>query len=463
MKKISVLLMFVLVLALAVPAFAAEDNVKITGEVKTIFETAGYGDNEDATISLWEDGDVIDEDSETDPDEFPAEKAFYQEIDFAVAGMINENITFDLAIDTLVNNFTTVEGPNNAAGDILGDQGDGKGGDSSDLVLDSALLTISDGVSTLKFGDMGDFHADNYFIDEEDVEGMEFTTAIGDRDIRAFVASENDDFDGIDLYGATVSQQFNKVGLTGKLYQARRGGESLTNLAVAADLAVNDAVTIDGEVVSNDESQGDQGDILARANVEAALTDALTVKGGFETVGEDFAVLYNTDGDNVDDLEEVKDYDLFTVGADYALNDANTVGVTYTMVSVGDTFGTDTEDKNTIELSLDNVTGAFTNTAAIEFTANDDYDRAQEDDDTTVITLGTEYAMSDLTTVTGKLVNKSSDDGYDVNYTYLVAGLDHQISETISWDTEARFITGEDTADVDGEGSSLKTQLNVKF
>ncbi|WP_018248142.1 hypothetical protein [Orenia marismortui] len=449
MKKFSLLLTFALVLALAIPAFAVEDNVKITGEVKTIFEAAGYGDDSAATIELWEDGDAIDEDSTTDPDEFPAEKAFYQEIDFAIAGMVNENITFDLAVDTLVNNFTTVEGPV-VNGAVLGDQGE-----SDDLVLDSALLTLSDEVSTLKFGDMADFHAETYFIDEEDLEGMELTTAINGSDVRAFVVSENDDFAATDFYGVTVGRDLGKVNLTAKVYQARSEGESLTNLAVAADLALSNSVTVDGEIVSNDASQGDQGDTLVRANVNAALTDAVTLNAGVETVGEKFATL------STHDLEEAADYSLYTVGADYALNTNNTLGATYTMVTPGDTFGVNAEDKNTIELALDNVNGAFTNTAAVEFTTSDDY---TDGHDVTLITLGTEYAMNGVTTLSADLVNKSDDNnGAELSYTYLKAGLDHAFSETVNWSNEVRFITGETAAEKDGEGSTFRTELSVKF
>ncbi|TDX59224.1 porin [Orenia marismortui] len=458
MKKISVLLTFVLVLALAVPAFAAEDNVKITGEVKTIFEAGTYGDDDEAAVTLWADDDVLDLDNpfagdgEGDMDDYYAEKAFYQEIDFAVAGMVNENITFDLAIDTLVNNFTNVESA--TYGDkLFGDQGE-----DEDLKMDTALLTISDGVSTLKLGDVDDYANDVYFIDEEDMEMMELSTKVSENDLKVFVAG-SEDFEDQDFYGVTLGRDLGATTLTGKLYQSRYEGYAVSNFAVAADVEVSDMVTINGEVVANSadkEFAGDadriknnaEGDTAFFLGADVAVSDALTLNAKLESVGEEFVSVAG-------DLEEDYDYDLFTVGADYALNDANTVGAAYTLVDHNEA-----EDKSTIELSLDNVTGAFTNTAAVAFTTNDGY---AEDTDVTVITLGTEYAMSKLTTISAKLVNQSADDYYDNEFTYLAAGLDHQISETVSWDTEARFITGEDKDEYDGEGSSLRTQLNVKF
>ncbi|GAB6099433.1 hypothetical protein JCM16358_13120 [Halanaerocella petrolearia] len=457
MKKTSMLLTFVLVMALAAPVFAAEDNVEVTGTVDTVFETAGYGDNADATTTLWADGDALDldnpvADKDGDEDDFPAKKAFYQEIDFGVAGTVNENITFDLAVDTLVNSFTTTEGPAydadaDGTDTILGGQGD-----SNDLLMDSALLTLNKGVSTLKLGDINDFHGDVYFVDEEDLEGTELTTAIAGSDVRAFMVSESEDadFKEKDYYGVTVARDLGAADVTGKLYQARENGESVTDLAVSAEVAVNDMVTVNGEIVSSDNSKADS-DTLITIGTDVAVNDAVTVNAGYESAGEDFTSVAG-------DLEEDADYDLMTVGADYVLNTNNTVKGSYTVVTPGDVLGaTNDEDKSTLELSLDNTMGAFTNTASIELVTNDSYTK---DNDTTVITLGTEYDVSEATTASASLTNKSGD---QAEFNYLTAGLDTKVSENVNWNTEAKLIDGTTEGDEDGKGSALTTKLSVNF
>jgi|GEM_PF-2130288 len=459
MKKISLLLTFALVMTLAVPAFAAEDNVKITGEVKTVFEKGTYGDDVDATTTLLADGDALDLDNpakgeDGDEDDFPATKAFYQEIDFAITGAVNENVTFDLAIDTLVNNFTTVSGPS-YNGVILGDQSSGNT-DDSNIQMDTALLTLNSGVSTLKLGDMSDYAVDTYFVDEEDMEGMELTTNLSGNDVKVFMTSENDDFAGQDFYGVTVGRNLGALNLTGKLYATREASDNVTNFAVAGDYTVNDMVTVNGEVVLNDADQGFSGDSDSANNAEGdtaiflgadfVVSNALTVNAGLESVGEEFVSVAG-------DLEEDYDYDLFTVGASYALNNANTLGATYTMVDHNKD-----ENKSNIKLTLDNVRGAFTNTAAIELVANDGYESF--DDDATIITLGTEYAMSEVITLNASLTNKSG----DLNeFTYLTAGLDAKVAKNINWSTEAKLIDGTTKDDKDGEGSTLTTKLTVSF
>ncbi|GAB6137349.1 porin family protein [Halanaerobaculum tunisiense] len=487
MKKIVGLLTFVLVLGLAVPGFAAEDNVEITGTVDTIFEVGGYGDNTDATKELWADDDVLDEDYEEDPDLFPAEKAFYQEIGLNVAGTVNENIAFDLAIDTLTNNFTKVEGPG-----VLGNPvtEDGKS-DASDLVMDTALLTIDTAASTIKLGDMNDYGAETYFIDEEDVEGAEVSTAIAGNDVTGFVVSDNDDFkekingedeevEGIDFYGVKATKNLEIADLTGKIYQARVAGYDVTNLAVAGEKEMN-ALTLNGEVVANsaDEevasfaakndtaatalNQDAEGDALINLGADYKVSDVLSVNGTVEKVGDEFVAVAH-------DLEEDADYELYEVGAEYKLDTATNVSGSYTMVQPGNSLEDkyeDDETKKTIEVALDNTRGAFTNTASVEMTTNDAY---AEDTDVTVISLGTDYAMTDATTVTADLVNQSADDKYDNDFTYLTAGLDTQVSENVTWNTEAKYVSGdaynddgEVTIDDEGEGSALTTKLSVNF
>jgi hypothetical protein len=444
MKKISLLLTIALVMALAVPAFAAEDNVKITGEVETVFEVGHYGEDADTTAELWADGDALDLDLADDSDDFPAERAFYQNIGLNIAGNV-DSISFDLAVDTITNSFA------NSTRVPYNNVELGEADDESAFKMDTALLTLTNGFATLKAGDLGDFAVDPYFIDEEDMEGVEVTTNVADYAVKTFVLGE-DDSNGNDYYGVSATKNFANGSYTGKLYHARAASK-VTDLAVAATVDVTDVFTVNGEVVFNRSEVADESDSDSLFNLGASYqaTDVVTVRGEFETVGENFKAPLN-------DLEEDNDYSKFNLGADFALNPNNTVKADYTVVDHAD----NSEKKNTFELALDNVNGAFTNTASVEFTTNDNY---KENTDVTVFTLGTEYAMSDISTVTGKLVNKSTDKAHedgDLSYTYLVAGLDQKISDNISWNTEAQYITGEKN-DEDGEGNSIKTKLVVSF
>ncbi|PRX35709.1 hypothetical protein BX659_101203 [Orenia metallireducens] len=453
MKKISLLLTFALVMALAVPAFAVVDNVKITGEVETVFEIGHYGENVDKTAELWADGDALDIDlpvvgDNKDSDDFPAERAFYQTIGLNITGNV-ENINFDLAVDTITNSFAeATRVPYSNTGYDLGE-----GDDTNQFKMDTALLTVTKGVSTLKAGDFADYDVDSYFIDEEDMEGVEVSTTIADYDVRAFVVGEDGD-KGDDYYGVSATKNFANGSYTGKLYHAR-AEEKLTDLAVAATYDVNELFTVNGEVVFNsskDQADETESDSLINLGAKYKATDVVTVRGEFETVGDKFKAAPQAD------LEEDNDYTKFNLGSDFALNANNTLKADYTVVDYAD----NSEKKNTIELALDNTTGAFTNTASVEFTTNDNY---KENTDVTVLTLGTEYAMSDISTVNAKLVNKSTDkahDDGDLSYTYLVAGLNQKLSDNISWNTEAQFITGEKN-NVDGKGNSVKTKLTVSF
>jgi len=452
MRKISLLLTFALVIAVTVPAFAVVDNVEITGEVETIFEIGHYGEDEDTTAELWQEGDVLDIDlpetgDRKDGDDFPAEKAFYQTIGLNITGNV-DNIKFDLAVDTITNSFAeATRVPYSNTGYDLGENDD-----TNQFKMDTALLTVTNDVSTLKAGDLNGTKVDKYFINDEDMEGVDITTTVADVDVRSFVLGKDEKED--DFYGVTVAKDFGATKLTGKLYHAREAAEKVTDLALEANATVSNALTVNGQLAFNSAKEADTTSSFFNVNANYVLTDMVTVRGEFETVGEDFVSYYN-------DLEKDDDYNKFNVGSDFALNDNNTLKADYTVYD----HANDPEKKNAIKLALDNTTGAFTNTASVEFIKNNGY---EENTDITVLTLKTEYAMSDITTVTAKLVNQSADDvsanNDYVKYTYLAAGLDHKLSDNISWNTEAKYITGSNCDDTDdGEGNSLKTKLKVSF
>lgn len=245
--------------------------------------------------------------------------------------------------------------------------------------------------------------------------------------------------------------------LIGKLYHARLESEdAVTDFAIAAEADVTDELTMGGEVVFNtNDGSSDENDTLFNLNGSYILSDVVTLRGLFETVGEDF----NSTDTVLSDLEEDNNYDKYNVGADFALNANNTVTADYTLVDADKD-----ENKNKFEVGLENTTGKFTNHASVEFTQNDDYDE-NGGEDVTLLTLGTKYAMSDATTIAADLVNKSAD-AADLSYTYLVGSIDHKLSDNISWINEVQLINGE--IDIlgnteDAEGNSFKSQLSVSF
>jgi hypothetical protein len=442
-KKIISVLTALLIVAMAVPVFAdghMEENVKITGEVTTIFQVGSYDDEVDAAANLWADGEVLDD---PDMDEYPAKKAFYQEIGFNVAGMVNENINFDLAVDTLANNFTATATENS-----YGDQG----ADSTDLAMDTATLTVGDDVSTMKLGDVSDFHADYTFIDEEDREGMTLDTVAMGSDVSAFVLGNNDN--GVaDFYGMTATRDLGTATATAKVLNAQDYARmNVMNLVGALEADVTDMIAVNGKLVMNssenlatNSDKSDKSDTFMSAGMTANMNEALTVNGTMEMVGEDFeGVADDTEGANTE---------MYKVDADYALGAANTVSGAYTLVADDDKD----EDKSTIEASLENVMGAYTNTASISMTTNDEF---AKDSDVTVMKVGTEYAL-DYATASAELTNKSAD--ADKDLTYLTAGLDQQISENVNWNTTVDYVTGTNTADVDSVSTSLETALTVSF
>jgi len=439
-KKIIAVLTVLLIVALAAPVFAAnpsEDNVEITGEVTTIFQVGSYSDEVEAAADLWADGEVLDS---PDKDEYPAKKAFYQEIGFNVAGRVNNNVDFDLALNTLSNNFAATETEN----------GYGKQGtDETNIAMDTATLTITDDISTMKLGDISDFHADYTFLDEEDREGMTLETKSNGSNLSAFVLG-NDDNGTEDFYGMTVSRNLGTAVATAKILQGEDledGDLKVTNIVGAVETDLTDMTSADAKIVMNnwEDDMDDDSDIFMSAGVSANMNEALTLNGRMELVGENFK--------GVADDTEGADTAMYKVDADYALGAANTVSGGYTLVTGDDKA----EDKSTIEASLENIVGAYTNTASISMTTNDEF---VEDSDVTIIKVGTEYAMN-YATASVELTNKLAD--VDNDLTYLTTGLDQQIAKNINWNTTFDYVTGTNTADVDADSTSLETALTVNF
>ena len=455
-----------------VKADMPKDNIEFGATIDTIFEVADYGDNEQAAVDLWADGDALDIAAPTwtdddgdeefiyssgDDGDFPAKKAFYQELGISATGNLGQ-ANFNLAIDTVTNSFvqeeTVFDDNYFGSGFSLADGNGGVYTDDKGLEMDTLLLEVAYKQHGFKMGDLDGYTASSYFIDDEDMEGVEMTSSYMDNSITAFVVGDDSD---VDYYGAHISRDMNFGTLTGKVYQARFEDETknVTDVAVeVTDVAVTNMITVGGEVVFNDTDT--ESDTLFNVNAVAKVSDALTVDGMFETVGKNFE-----SASVLGDLEEANNYDKFNVGASYVVNENNTVTGGYTLVQ-SDAAGNN-EDKSTVEVALDNTYGKFANNASVAYTMNDGY---TDGHDTTVVELGTEYAWNETTTLGAALVNKNEEKaaGNVINYNYLKGTVDKKLAENMSWNTELKYITGEvGTTNTEGTGNALTTSLSVSF
>jgi len=433
-----------------------EDNIEFTMDVTTQAEVADYGDNtteEASAIALLEDGDAVDEVFRPgDYDEFVAKKAFFQEWDFGVNGNLGD-AEFNLAVDA-TNVFTDEKHVMDRDSET----------DTTNLKFDSALLEVAYNDMNFKMGNMDDYVAANYFLDDPDLEGVEMTTTYMGTDIKAFAFGEditlkNDGTDTLadilandtDYYGVTAGRDFDFARLTGKVFYAtdylpatKDANYVATNTEIftvgvqAEDIALTEEFTMGAEVAFSDDSEADS-DVLARINGDFAVNEDLTFNGLIETVGEDFTAVNH-------DLEENYDYDMFNFGAEYGINENNTVNGALTMVQAGDRLSADQyndndEDKFIYELGLVNEYGKFTNNASVEFTQAEDFTK---DHKATVIVLGTEYAWNETLTLGAELTNKNEEvaAGDVIEYNYLTAFANKELAENISWNNEVFYMDG---------------------
>ncbi|ADQ13912.1 S-layer homology domain-containing protein [Halanaerobium hydrogeniformans] len=451
-----------------------EDNIEFAVTVETIFEVADYPDEDEeigAAMKLWADDDALDldlptydgdivtpEDGNFDPtaddfdwgdaDDLPSEKRFWQEIGFDVYGNLGR-ADFHLELDTIVNVFSEEK----SAFDY-------RENNQEDFLMDTALLSVDyegELFNTLQAGDLLDYSIATYFVDEEDLQGVEVTTDYYGLDWTFLTAGFGDD-EVDDIYGISAATEVDFALVTGSVYHLRGTDGKTTNFSLALEeIALTDAVTLGGELVFNDSE--DEDDILFNLSGEFAASDELTVFAGFETVGEDFYAFKDDlagaeEGNNVD-------YDKFNLGAEFLLDANNTITANYSLVQPGDNYTVNDEDEMAVELRLDNLYGDFTNHALVEYTMDDGF---AADRDVRFIEVGTEYAMDEVTTLGASWVNKDidTDTGTELNYNYLKGHLNRELSENTVWNVEAKWIDGE-YEDEDADSSSLTTSLAVSF
>jgi polyhydroxyalkanoate synthesis regulator phasin len=480
-----------------------QDNIEFTMDVTTQAEIASYGDNDNekaAAIALLEDGDAVDETYATDPDEFVSESAFFQEYDMNIAGNLGE-AEFNLAIDTIANVFMEEEPALDLASET----------DSNEFTMDTALLEVAYDVHNFRIGDLDDYHVTDYFIEDEDVEGIEMTSEFMGNDVKAFaVGSANYDADSpydsdsiVDNYGDKDDEKFFGVELardmdfgrvTGKVYHTRdfdvdevptNKNDNEVNIIAAQieDVMFTDEFTMGAEVAFSDWEEtattgitaaSDSGTFV-RVNGEFTAIEDLTINGKVEIVDENFRGPYQ-------DLEDPYDYDLFELGAEYVVNENNTVNGSVTMVQVGDlrkseieTGTTDVEDDQmTVDLGWENVYGKFTNNVGVQYVQGEDNIKDYEE---TEVNLGTKYDWSETLAVgadvTYNMETKAAGDLKD--YIYLTAFADKELADNVSWNNEVFYITGTVdetgvtvngvpvTAGTDGDAMGMTSALTVSF
>ncbi|ADO78059.1 S-layer homology domain-containing protein [Halanaerobium praevalens] len=482
-----------------------EDNIEFGAEFKTTFEVANYGDDKEKanTVALWADGDALDiaaPEKGTDKDgkdiykseddsDFPAEKRFEQEFDFNINGNLGE-AKFNLDVDTITNVFASEDTIFDENYPGLDDDYHYSPEDEDTFLMDSALLEVTYHDYGFRMGDFADYHMEKYLTDEEDMEGLEATYTYNDIDFMATVLGDDDDTTA-DYYGMTAHKAMTFGNLTGKVYQVRGQGftkdNSVDSTYVAlelTDVEVTEALTMGGELAFNDWSSDKDidvvkddsaNDIYFMVNGDFAATEALTINGMIETVGSEFYAinddLAGTDeGESVDKTLNNVDYDKYMLGAEYIVNEMNTVNGSIELVNPGsDNYTNDAEDKYEYAVGWENVYGKFTNNVDVTITNNDGF---EDDHDITLIELGTEYAWNETTTLGAALVNKDEEktDGDVINYNYLKATMDKELADNMTWNTELKYITGEVNEKDDGsgnmndgEGNALTTSLTVSF
>ena len=395
-----------------------EDNIEFTAAVNSVFESANYkGENNSeiaAAMKLWDS-------------------------------------SFNLELDTITNVFTE---ENSAFAYAETDQ--------NQLQMDSALLTIDYNrklFKRLRAGDLDDYHLTRYFVDEEDVEAVEVRTGYFDLDWTFFTGGFGQ-ADNDQLFLIKTKKEFDTAEIYGEINQLR-GSDRITNLELGfKDYYLTDQAKTAAAVVFNKSKNKDADDIFFNLRGDYAVGDNSDLYAVVDSAGEEFTSYKG-------DLEEEYDFDLFKLGFDYQLNQDSELMIAYSLVQIGDQIQADkiygNQDKNIIELALNNKNGAFKNKLAVEYTINDNY---TDNYQSRLIELESEYALSERTTAAAALVNKNQDnDGTNViNYNYLKANLDLELTDSISWQNEAKYILGEvEAAETEGESNAFTTSLRVNF
>lgn len=323
-----------------------------------------------------------------------------------------------------------------------------------------------------------------------------------------------DDKDDEKFFGAEIARDMDFGRVTGKLYHARdidndsnstdmEDNEYNILAAQIEDVMFTDEFTMGAEVAFSDwetsaydtmkDMNGDgtktpetinaasDSGTFVRVNGEFTATEDLTINGKVEVVDENFRGPYQ-------DIEDPYDYDLFELGAEYVVNENNTLTGSVAMVQVGDLrkseieyeadgttpTGDKEDDQMTVDLGWENVYGKFTNNVGVQYVQGEDNIKDYEE---TEVNLGTKYDWSETLAVgadvTYNMETKAAGDLKD--YIYLTAFADKELADNVSWNNEVFYLTGTVdetgvtvhnvpvTAGTDGDAMGMTSALTVSF
>lgn len=529
-----------------------EDKIEFNLETGTYFETTDYpSDPDERALALfaWTDEEVLDlepvpgftdmdyseilyrffkyndynnfgvfslkiDDFEKsdDIDDFPTQRKFWQEYDLLISG--NQPFgSFELELNTITNIFadanTVIPGYNPA--------------DQNSFLMDKALLSLNYQENYFRIGDLDDYQVKSYFLDENDLEGLEYRREYKDTEWEFLAAGTElpiiKDLSGfesnlVDVYSLTAEKRINSINYIPSFNQMRFEGMNISNLSLLVeDIPVNNSFALNGELVYNswdlnklstatffgrspdfdlyfvglnyllDDNKGE--DFYLNLEGDWKINDKFSLKPNYQRVGKEFFAVEA-------DLEAPYDFDLFGISTDYQLRDNLKLNSAYSYIKPGSEWdkvygdlifaaGVEPEAKELFSISLAHQYDKFINSAAAEYEKNDNF--FDGFDQLTVI-LKTIYQWNESTIFGAKIVHKHADwesnlinngTEYDSElsngYNYLEAFIDKKLRENIKWnltgrivDSNAEYIQDNSQGyDVDAVSSMLESSLIVSF
>ncbi|MCK8824305.1 hypothetical protein [Fuchsiella alkaliacetigena] len=304
--KLSLLVFLISIIANPVLA-----EVDISGEVRTIYDKAYYGSEEELIGEIWAHPELLDlniylynERYHTTEDilKLPQNEFFKQEYAFRFKEDLNEQTDFQLDIlarSHFIENKRQVD----TDSDKLAERRD----PPRDLELYRALLKVEGANYDLAIGDLVELKAEDYFLHRKDLKGLDMQSDLGSFDLRTFHGGHNPDY----LYendpnwekkysGLVLSRDLRSSIVTGKYYFVNNN--ELVNLALATETEFTQLLSGEAEIVYNtsnssyndkivDHPDDERSDLLARAAL-TAQSDQATLSLGAEQIGKDFQLVY---------------------------------------------------------------------------------------------------------------------------------------------------------------------------
>ncbi|WP_408955121.1 hypothetical protein [Natroniella sp. ANB-PHB2] len=314
------ILVLILLFTFTLPASA---GMTIEGEIRTIFDKAYYGDDEEAIANIWANEEILDLNlynyyGETritleDVWNLPMNEEFKQEYEVQMSGQLAAETDFLFTVVTQ-NNFVETKRK-------------GGGQDHPDpprqLHLDRASLNLSAENYDVQLGHIESLVADDYFLSGKGLEGMDLERKLFGLDFRFFgggynpdrlynvVDEENENEDEKEIYqrdphydrdfiGLTLGKELADTYIEGKYYFIN--SNELVNMVLALQQEFSPSLSGEFEVVHNstnelynsriEELSGERSDLLVRADLDLEVGKA-DVNAQIKSIGQDFQLVYD--------------------------------------------------------------------------------------------------------------------------------------------------------------------------